>query len=373
MLTCEYKKQLTKHQLLEMKDTEKKLKEELCKHFVGQSQRLKMLTKLILSMLKLSTVSYSKLCLVLNPEVKKESNYKRIQRFVKEFNFCQKGYIQFVWKLFVSKNEWVALSVDRTNWKFGKSNINILLIGISYKGTAIPLIWQLLDKRGNSSTAERIALMNKLLGQLNLEQKKQIKCLLADREFIGKEWLSYLKKMSFTFVIRIRNNSLMRKFGKIKEVKVSAYFSQKHFKALRKPRIIFGHKLYIGGQKTAGKEWLILISDLPISQGKIFYGERWGIEVFFGSCKIRGFNFEDTPITKPERLSNLVFLIALAFVWALKTGESLLKKGYRIPIKKLKNRKAKLFSLFRIGLDFLKERLLNFLCLKNEIQLLSCT
>ena len=367
------KKQFPIHQLLSMKDTEKVLKEELSKHFAGQSQRLTMLTKLILGILKLGTVSYSKLCLVINPSVQKDSNFKRIQRFVKGFNFCQKCYIQLVWKLFVLPNQWVALSVDRTNWKFGKCNINILLIGISYKGTAIPLIWVLLDKRGNSSTQERISLMNKLLNQLTAKQHQQIKCLLADREFIGKEWISYLKSMSFTFVIRIRNNSLMRKIGKLKEVKVGDYFSQNYFKALRKPRILFGHRLYIGGQKINDTDWLILISDLPISQGKRFYGERWGIEVFFGSCKTRGFNFEDTHVTKPERLFNLIFLIALAFIWALKTGELLIKKGYQIPIKNLKTRKTKLFSTFRVGLDYLKERLLNFLCVFREIQLLYCT
>lgn len=357
-----------------MKDTEKLLKEELSNHFSGQSQRLNMLAKLIIGMLKLSTISYSKLCLVINPTVKKDSNFKRIQRFVKEYHFCQKSYIQLVWKLFVSKNQWVALSVDRTNWKFGKKNINILLIGISYKGTAIPLIWKLLDKRGNSSEEERISLMNKLLAQLTVHQNKQIRCLLADREFIGKEWLSYLKKASFTFVIRIRNNSKMRRMGKLKEIRVGQFFNEKHFKALRKQRILFGHQLYIGGQKISSTDSLILISDLPISKGKIYYGERWGIEVFFSACKTRGFNFEDTHVTDPTRLSNLIFLIAIAFSWALKAGEFLIqKKGYQIPIKNLKTRKARLFSLFRVGLDYIKERVLNFLNLFQEVQLLSCT
>jgi hypothetical protein len=27
----------------------------------------------------------------------------------------------------------LVLSMDRTNWKFGKSNINILMLGVSYK------------------------------------------------------------------------------------------------------------------------------------------------------------------------------------------------------------------------------------------------
>ena len=356
-----------------MKDTEKVLKEELSKLFEGQSQRLLMLSKLIIAILKLGTISYSKLCLAINPSVKKDSNFKRIQRFMKEFNFSRKSYINFVWQLFADSENWIALSIDRTNWKFGKCNINILLIGISYRGTAIPLIWKMLDKRGNSSQQERIDLMNELLKILTDEQTKKIRCLLADREFIGKQWITYLKELSFTFFIRIRNNTLVRKVGLSKEVHAKRLFNCSYFRSLRHRRVLFGHRLYIGGLKTGKNEFLIIISDTPVKHADKYYGERWGIEVFFGACKRRGFNFEDTHVTKLDRVSNIVFLIAIAFCWAMKTGETLLENGHQIPVKKLKSRKAKLYSIFRIGLDRLKELLLNFLSVTYEIGLLSCT
>jgi len=99
-----------------------------------------------------------------------------------------------------------------------------------------------------------------------------------------------------------------------------------------------------------------------------------GLKCFFSTCKTRRFNFEDTHDTDPTRLSSLIFLIAIAFSWALKIGEFLIqKKGYQIPIKSLKTRKARLFSPFRVGLDYIKKRVLNFLNLFQEIQFLSCT
>lgn len=356
-----------------MKNTEKVLKEELSQLFEGQSQRLTMLSKLIIAILKLGTISYSKLCLAINPLVKKSSNFKRIQRFMKEFNFSRKSYINFAWRLFSDSEKWVALSIDRTNWKFGKRNINILLIGISYRGTAIPLIWKMLDKRGNSSQQERMDLMDELLEILTEEQTKKIKCLLADREFIGKQWITYLKGLPFTFFIRIRNNTLVRKGGESKEIHAKQLFNCIYFRALRNRRVLFGHRLYIGGLKTGHKEYLIIISNTSVKHADKYYGERWGIEVFFGSCKRRGFNFEDTHVTKLDRVSNIVFLIAIAFCWAMKTGETLLENGHQIPIKKLKNRRVKLYSIFRIGFDRLKELLLNFLSLNYEIGLLSCS
>lgn len=356
-----------------MKDTEKALKEKLSVHFLGQSQRLTMMSKLILAVLKMSTVNFSKLSLVLNPLVKKDSNFKRIQRFIKSYRFCQRCFVQFAWSLYGNQGDWIALSMDRTNWKFGKVNINILTIGISWRGTAIPLVWMMLKKRGQSNQTERINLLFSLLTCLSKEQKKSIRFLLMDREFAAMDWLAYLKKQPFHFVIRIRKDAKVRRPGKLPERHAYKLFECKDFRALRKQRILFGHRLYIGGQKISATEYLILISDIPLKHGTQIYSQRWGIEVFFGACKKRGFNFESTHLTKLERINTLVFILALAFIWALKTGEHLIDNGHQVPIKQLKNRRAKLFSIFRIGLDFIKTKLLNFLSLFNEIGLLSCT
>ena len=149
----------------------------------------------------MGTVNYSQLSLVLNPLVNRLSNFRRIQRFMKEYVFSKKAYVNLVWGLLLSDEKWVILSMDRTNWKFGKCNINILMIGISYKGTLIPLLWHLLDKRGNSSQDEREDILSELLDLFSKEQKLKIRCLLADREFIGKEWVRHLKKLPFTFYI----------------------------------------------------------------------------------------------------------------------------------------------------------------------------
>ncbi|TVQ76379.1 MAG: IS4/IS5 family transposase, partial [Flavobacteriales bacterium] len=49
----------------------------------------------------------------------------------------------------------VFLLMDRINWKLGKSNVNILMLAVSYKNASFPLVFKMLDKRGNSSSAER--------------------------------------------------------------------------------------------------------------------------------------------------------------------------------------------------------------------------
>ena len=90
---------------------------------------------------------------------------------------------KLIFKL-LPKQETYVLTMDRTNWKFGISNINLLVIGVVYQGVAFLLLFQMMDKFGNSNTKERKELLdryNKLFGF------ETIKTLVADREFVGSE------------------------------------------------------------------------------------------------------------------------------------------------------------------------------------------
>jgi len=70
------------------RDTEKGLKEALSEMFNGHGQRLSMVSKLVLAVLKMCTVNYAQLALVINPKVKIENNFERIQHFMKSYRFC---------------------------------------------------------------------------------------------------------------------------------------------------------------------------------------------------------------------------------------------------------------------------------------------
>src|SRR5690606_6366246 len=86
------------------------------------------------------------------------SNYRRIQRFIAEVELPMKWISQLIFSLLPQKDS-LVLVLDRTNWKLGDKNINILMLGVSYKNVAFPLMFKMLDKRANSHTSERIALI----------------------------------------------------------------------------------------------------------------------------------------------------------------------------------------------------------------------
>lgn len=87
-----------------MKDTEKTLKEELSRNFNGHGQRLRMMSKLVLAVLKMCTVNFAQLALVINPSVQVSSNFKRIQRFIKGYDFCQRSFVQFASNMVIKAN-----------------------------------------------------------------------------------------------------------------------------------------------------------------------------------------------------------------------------------------------------------------------------
>lgn len=88
----------------------------------------------------------------------------------------------------------------------GQKNINLLMLAVVYKGVAILIYWVLLNKKGNSNSRERIALMKRFIRQFG---KQRIISVLADREFIGESWLKWLKEEKIGFVIRIKKNALV--------------------------------------------------------------------------------------------------------------------------------------------------------------------
>ncbi|MEL6972401.1 MAG: hypothetical protein AAFO02_19700, partial [Bacteroidota bacterium] len=225
-----------------MKDTEKGLKEALSEYYAGHGQRLTMMAKLVLALLQMSTVNFAKLALVINAKVKKSSNFKRIQRFMKGYCFDQERFVRFAWDKYANQGSWVALSMDRTNWKFGRTNINILTIGISWRGTAIPLVWKLLDKRGLSNTDERLDLLDELLTILLPEQCAKIRYVLMDREFGSRDWITALKERSLGFIIRIRVDAKVRKPGQGREKAAKTLFACTSFRCLRKQRVVFHHR-----------------------------------------------------------------------------------------------------------------------------------
>lgn len=342
-------------------------------HFKGKLNlaRTKFISMFIIALCKVQTVNFDKLSNAFDTSAKAESSLRRIQRFIAIFAFDSNLIARLIFALLPSKEK-LTLSIDRTNWKFGQTDINIFMLGVVYHGVAFPLMFSMLAKRGNSNSKERIDLINRYI---DLFGKDTIDCIVADREFIGKQWLSFLNENNLRYYIRIRNN--FKVFIPHKNKTVKAFWLFNSYKAnqfIYYPKIvkINGQLCYLSGSKLHGQEFLILVSFNQPESGDLYYKQRWQIEMSFKAMKTSGFDIEKTHLQDIDRIKKLILLVMIAFVWCYKTGIYLHQNIKAISIKK-HGRKA--ISIFKYGLSYIANYLLNNK-MKREIcifQFLSCT
>ncbi len=81
----------------------------------------------------------------------------------------------------------------------------------------------------------------------------------------------------------------------------------------QRPCQMGGAAYYLSGCRLPTGEYLLLVSPTYEPAALAQYAQRRGIETLFAALKTRGFNLEDTPVTKEDRLQKLVALLALAF------------------------------------------------------------
>ena len=129
--------------------------------------RIKLMAYLLHALCVVQTVSLHKLAAAMPTSVDKDSNLRRLQRFFAKYALDLDMIARMIFSLLPVKIG-LVLSMDRTNWKFGAFNINILMLGVTYKGIAFPLIFSLLPKRGNSNWNERRKILEKSSG-FNIE------------------------------------------------------------------------------------------------------------------------------------------------------------------------------------------------------------
>jgi IS4 transposase len=232
---------------------------------------------------------------------------------------------RFVFALLPHKPTY-RLALDRTNWKFGTTDINILVLAIVYQGLAIPILYTMMPKFGNSSTAERIDLIRRYIQLFGIDT---IDCLLGDREFVGDQWLAYLNNRRIRYHLRIRENFWIDIPKNGHRVKASWFFN--HLKINQyefNHGIVYikGQLYYLSASKVRNKDRIpklqIIASFNKPDEAHSYYKERWQIESAFKALRTSGFNIDDTHLTDLDRVEKLFALVLVAFIWLTKSAYS---------------------------------------------------
>lgn len=118
----------------------KTLFQDLREHFGLHLSRAKCMAMIVVGFLMLRTVNLWMVAQAFSGEAKLDSSRKRAKRFISQVSLCQAKVAKYavgVMKLF-SLGAW-TLVMDRTNWQFGKRDINILYLSVAFKRVGIPL------------------------------------------------------------------------------------------------------------------------------------------------------------------------------------------------------------------------------------------
>lgn len=327
-------------------------------HLDLSKSRLETLALLIVGVINSRTVNLSHIASQFSATALIASSYRRLQRFFQYVRLDGDWVAQVTVKRLGLKRPWV-LCLDRTNWKIGRRDVNILMLAITTRRTRIPLMWTILPKGGTSNQRERIQLMRRYLAIFGADS---ISWLLANREFIGAAWIKFLLENNITFCIRLKENSLIclddghtYQLSKLLRTRRNAKQILAQPGRLATMIDCLGLPLSFDAKWLRDGELLIVATNGPTRKALDTYKKRWQIECLFGDSKTRGLNIEDTRLTDPAKLNTLLIVITLAIAWAYTTatlaqGAADIKKhahGYRYK------------SWFRRGFDSLRNWILH--------------
>jgi hypothetical protein len=328
----------------------------LVEHIRLARSRCETLGWLITSILTAATVNLTRLAPYIDSAAQITSVHRRLERFFSDVRLNQAEVARLVVAaVSLSAQPW-HLAIERTNWQFGKTDLNILVLSVAHGNVCIPLFWRVLDKAGNSNTAERIDLMQVFKATF---PHQAVASLTADREFIANAWIEWLQQAAIPHFLRLREDMHV--------------FNDGHAPL---PLRQHGARLRTGERLVPKGWWRIGVSEhnasppvrlvmLRLKTGELLiiasrsrpqhalniYRQRWKIETLFAALKTRGFNLEATHMTDPAKLSTLIAILAMAASVAYKT--SLWAFGGQSSRCKAHGRPAR--SLFALGLDGLRK------------------
>jgi hypothetical protein len=313
--------------------------------------RAEVMAAIVLSAITAKSILVSLIVSRLPGTAKQKSKYRRVQNYFLQTRLDYNAVAVLIVKLLGSllPDKWM-LSLDRTNWTARKKEINLLVLSVCMGDIAVPLFWTDLGYKGNSNTAQRKEIIKRFAATFGYDK---IHCLMADREFIGKNWFWWLQKKSIPYVVRLRNN-LKVKAGGGREKKVcNLFYNLKTGEELcLDEKKVCGALHVISAIRLPGNELVILVSfGVEKEMVSDYYSVRWNIETGFEKLKSHGFNFEESRLNGAGKYELMLAGLSIALAWCYSIGEWSVRKIEPIKLKK-HGRKER--SVFGRGLEELR-------------------
>jgi hypothetical protein len=193
----------------------------------------------------------------------------------------------------------------------------MVMVSLRVGGRAVPLAWQVKNTQGAIGFAEQRAALDRVAALLPAGVRP---VLMGDRFYGSPALIAWCRAQGWDWRLRLKQDLLVFEAGG--ETTLADCFTRgEHLLSdveLTEQRA----RTHVAMVHEAGhpEPWIIALSQPPSVHRAFDYGLRWGIEAMFSDFKTRGFNLEDSQITRTDRLDRLVLVLALALHWAVSTG-----------------------------------------------------
>jgi hypothetical protein len=259
------------------------------------------------------------------------SHHRRIIRFLSKGEAIRTKLLALNYALLEDYHNEKYLILDGTIWKTQRYEYNFQTLALLVNGRSIPIWFKDLMRVGASCTEQRKALFKDALEHLNLKGK----VLLADREYIGVEWIKFLTDNAIGFTIRMKEDVYKKFLPKGISMGYLNEQANRHGKWSVK-MTIHGHEYTYIVVACDGKFFRLLTTEQP-QEALASYRLRYRIETMFKHLKSNGFNMEDMHLVREDRCNTLVCCMMLAYTMTICYDQD----GYAVYLGKVAHKKIK--------------------------------
>ncbi len=254
----------------------------------------------------------------------------------------------------------LVLILDST--KVG-SHHQLLLVAVPYRHRALPVAWTWVRQaKGFSSAYKQRALLAHVRTLLPSDCSVVV---VGDSEFGAMRLLSQLEAWGWHYVLREKAHHTVRTSEQATPQALGELCAQPGERRWLSQvwltqRQSYRTNLYLYWQFGQRRPWLLAtnLSD-PVAVLRV-YRDRMAIEELFGDLKRHGVDLEGTHVRHIDRLSRLMFLVTLLYLWLVHLGRRTQLYGQRHWVDRNARRDL---SLFQIGWRTVQR------CLTNDMPL----
>jgi hypothetical protein len=322
------------------------------------ARRLRVFVWAVVGLLCEKTITLPLLAEAIVSTAQAASRIRRLRRFLANPRVGVRAYYDGLVRGALAEwaNQRMVLVLDTTTVS---GRLVILRVSLVYRGRAVPLVWQVYERR---SVALPLKLYRETLAHVRTLLPPGVTVvLLGDRGFRGEALMRWCRSPHIGWHFRLRLKANQR----ITRADGSTWLLREL--GLQPGQQGFLHHVTLGGrpygplhlamawsEKPQSEAWYIASDEPTDAETLVEYGWRMDIEEELLDDKSGGFQLEATQLTDAESISRLLLVMSVAYLHVVSLGTFVVAHGLRTDVD---GHWVRGLSYFQIGWRWLRRSL----------------